>query len=555
MASRVSEVLYKLRDFFTAPAKKIESGYARLRKSSKKTADGVAKDAAKMQKSLGTLGSKVKALSGFFAGGLLARGAAGSFSDVANELDRLGKVAKRLDLDPNTLSAFEFAAERAGISTSRVVASLETLQKRTGEAVQGLGRAKIAFDTLGISADEFIKLGVEEQLFLLADGISTLADEETRAATAAQLFSKQNTELLQLIGNGSAELKNLVEQGKAYREITKEQTEAAAAYNDALANLGRQIDAIKFDKLTPALSEFSEFLDNIGAGDPIAGITAELAVLEANLKRNPLERLLRFESRPAILLRRRINELRTELRLLTREQKEATDEQKKNAEALKAAQQVTATYQGDLEALTDTYEAQAAARRGALEQETKELEKARKDQAAIEKEFKNLVDDITAPPQKEVFLIDLFNQINQARAALEGGETDQALTLARQGGDLLGQLKEKGTETQGTLSFLAKQLQRIGVEAAQTKVDAEIVDVDQATKAFATIQQKADILTQTAPAAGSAYAKAFLDAMRVEFENETLPAPRVAASAPARNIVRDGDEYRYETELEGRARK
>ena len=563
MASRVSEVIYRLKDLFTGPAKKVNAAYARIREASGRTSKKVASDSAKMGKSLGALSSKAKGLVGIFAGGLLARGAEGTFSDLANELDRLGKTADRLAIDPNTLSAFEFAAERSGVSVERVTASIATLQKRTGEAAQGIGRAKIAFDTLGIAVDDFIKLDAEEQLYLLADGISTLANEEDRAAVAAQLFSKANTEMLNVIGNGSAAVRELVEQGKAYRNITKEQTDAAAAYNDALSNLGRQVDAIKFDKLTPALAQFSEFLDNIGAGDKLKGLTTELILLEKEVAKSKLSRLFSIDRRSTGELLSRIYQVRNEIDDYRGAQEQATAAQDARAASLVDAQAENQKHQQQIESLTETYKAQLDTLKETLAAETAERQAARAEQAQIEREFAALVKDVTTPEKTDVSLADVFYADTQARAALAQGDIEASIAFARQGADLLGRLKQEGTETEGTLGFLAKKLQDVAREASQQKVALEVVDVDQAEAGVEGIKNKLAALESDAVTIGSQIGKAFVAALNTELGAATITAPALTEAAPptpaatgARRIVRDdNNSFRFETELERRGAK
>jgi len=183
MAKRVVEVFYELRDLFTGKIKKITSGYDDLRKTSGRTADKIERDNKrsagsfnKLTGSVGKLRSAWFALSGLFAGGAAARG----LTNFADELDRLGKVARRLDIDPNTLASLEFAADRSGVSIQKMSAAIETLQKRTGEALQGIGRAKLAFDALGISAEEFANLDAEQQLVTLANALQASRTDPAR---------------------------------------------------------------------------------------------------------------------------------------------------------------------------------------------------------------------------------------------------------------------------------------------------------------------------------------------------------------------------------------
>jgi hypothetical protein len=266
-------------------------------------------------------------------------------------------------------------------------------------------------------------------------------------------------------------------------------------------------------------------------------------------------------------MRARIAEIKSELRSLADEQEKRTAAAEAERAALALQQTANAQYGASLDTLTDKYKLQLDVRKKTLAEETAELTRARAEQKSIETEFQNLVNTITQPAQGDVFLLDVFEAIRKSKFALDSGEIEQSIALARQGGDLLGQLKEKGTETQGTLGFLAKQLQTVATEAAKKRTSTELVDKTAAQNAVDTLSAQAQILKDTAPAAGSEYARAFLEAMAAEFAATTLPAPQVAApvvstegvlTAPAGlppGVVRDGNSFTMRADVEARGRK
>jgi hypothetical protein len=530
MANRAVEVLYKLKDLFTGQVKKIRGSYDRLRDSSRRTAAGVEKDNERMSSSFGRLGAGVRAASVAFAAAFTGRAVARGVSSVADELDRLGKTAGRLDIDPNTLAALEFAADRAGVSVSKMSAAIETLQKRTGEALGGIGRAKIAFESLGISVEQFVELDAEQQLITIANALQGVASEEERAAIAAQLFSKANVDLLNVLNDGGAVLQRRIAEGKELRTVTKEATEAAADYNDALTNLSATLEGVKFGTFTPAIEYLNQQMQQLGLGaDPVKNLEEQLRLARVEfdaLARAGLQGSQAFEtaSLKVVYLNQKLDELK--------DAREADEEAaRKQTAAQKEQARETQQYQDQVAGLTKRYEERIKAQQAALDVETKQLRDARAEQASIEQEFNTLVKEITAPEIDDVGLGDIFGKINQAAAAASRGQSELAVETAREGGELLKQLKEEGTESETVLGYLAERLKAVATEAAGANVKAEIIDEQREKSALNRLEEDAAAMKDKFVASGTEAAKSYVNAVQAVFDSAKLRPPKVAAPA------------------------
>ncbi len=565
MASRVVEVLYRLKDFFTPSAKKISGGYEEIGRSSKRAADQVERSTTRMgsaiertRAGISRLRSAWFALTGILAGGAFIRGVAAT----ADELDRLGKTADRLGISANSLNAFEFAAERSGVAASKIAASLETLQKRTGEAAQGIGEARRAFEAFGIDVEQFTKLDVEQQLILLGDAFASVADEEERAALASQLFSKANIEILNLLNQGGGAIRAYVKEAKALNTITEEQTANAAKFNDNLRN---------------AQEALQGFLFSIG-GRALEGSTllAESLGLSANELRN-LEQAVFLAQRAVDRLPDSLSKSSAQYKLLTRELAAAQAELRAfalargraaiaDAEAAKEQQKqqaINKEYTASLNELNEEIAEGLQTRSAAITKETQELEAARRAQLQIEEEFAQRFKDITTRDlqPEDVNLGDVFGAQRRAAAAAAEGDAESAASIAREGFDLLELLQEKGTETAGTIQFLARELKRAATEAAASDVASEQTQVDQAAAAFAEAQKQADLLRANAPQLGSDFALAWLEGAQQAFaQNPLVPnieqptAARRSAPRGSPDITSysDGTDYRESVDRAGR---
>lgn len=536
MASRIAEVVYKLRDLFTGPAKNVEGGYEGIRRESRRAADSVQRDNQRMSGSFGSLGRAAKAGIAGIVAAFSAREVVGRIGDVANELDRLGKAAGRLKIDPGVLAGFEFALERSGVAASKATGALDTLQKRTGEALNGIGQARIAFENLGISIEAFANLDAEQQLVTIAEALRAVASEEERAALASQLLSKANIDLLNALELGGPALQNLINQGREYSGVTAEMTKAAAAYNDALSDLSKQLDGQKFKALTPIIQGLSDGFTKLGfrdVGDDIEAISLRIEYLEDLLRRNP------FAGEKE---KQEIEELTQRLIEIARTERELAKTREETARKQTEAAEASSLYQVSVEQLTDSFDAQTKAQKANLDQQTRELQTARNQQVSIEREFAQLREDINTKPVEDVTGLDIQTKVLEARRRLAAGDAEGAIRSAQQGAALLRQLQSQGEESGYVLSFLAKQLETVANKAAQTQVDIELVDEQKAQAEFDGVKNKADALKSDMVTTGSELGKAFVAAIQSGIDQApALTGP--AMPAPTPQIVREGNSF------------
>ena len=130
-----------------------------------------------------------------------------AFAEVA---DDIGKTSKALGVSSDDLQRLRFAGERAGVSMQQMDKSLGTLTKQLEDArTKGTGPAADAFETLGLSVDEFQQLGTEERVKKIADAMNKLPDPVQRSAVAMQLFGSRNKEMVNLLAEGSAGIQEL----------------------------------------------------------------------------------------------------------------------------------------------------------------------------------------------------------------------------------------------------------------------------------------------------------------------------------------------------------
>lgn len=564
MATRAVEVLYRLKDFFTKPIKRLEAGYRRIRQSSDKTADAVTRDNARSVKSFDGFTNAVSALRGKFA--LLASGAviaqvAVQANRLATEIDRLAKLGSRLDIDVNTLQALGYAAEQSSVSAEKMQDALENLQVVTGEALEGTGEAAEAFRRLGISVEDFAKLNAEEKVLLLADAFAAVESDERRAALAAKLFSEANREVLNVLEQGSGTISELIAKGRELRTLTPEMLEAAAEFKQTAADAGAAFEGATFKFGGPLLQAVNEVVQGFGAS------TNELKNLETQIR----DAKLLFDFGEAIgadfisdKAQERLFTLYGRLESYNQQVEKSKQVEASRKLELQAVAHANAEYEKSVESLTGAYADQVKAAQATLKKETSELQAARSEQLSVEQEFARLRKEVTSVKNEDVTGLDVQTATLEARRQLAAGNAEGAIEAAREGGDLLKQLHSQGDEAGYVLGFLAKQLEEVAKQASQQNVDAELVDTEQAKAGLNQLTGEMKVFTDNAATLGADAGKAFVAAFQAQL-NTKVAGPSVDAPTPSAptaqqrptRIIRngssfsDGTDFRREIEKRG----
>lgn len=194
---------------------------------------------------------------------LLGGGAAAGIFGVANSTASLGdEVAKTGDKIGIALGPFQelrYAAERSGVSTQKFDSSLERFVKRMGEATQGTGAARKAYDELGLSAEDLSRMTPEDSLELVADRLSSVENQSQRVAIAAQLFGREGVAMVNMMKDGSAGLRELRKDARATGYVLSEQAARdAETFKDAMLDAQLGMTGMKNTigaELMPAVTE------------------------------------------------------------------------------------------------------------------------------------------------------------------------------------------------------------------------------------------------------------------------------------------------------------
>ncbi len=111
------------------------------------------------------------------------------------------------------------------------------------------------------------------------------------------------------------------------------------------------------------------------------------------------------------------------------------------------------------------------------EQSVKRIEQIEKEQKQVAEEFSQLVDrTLNGEDGKEVDFIDTAKKRFDAQQALDTGDFEKALRLARQGGEMIDQMRQNGEGAKAAMNGLAKEFERIANSAVQLKKDKAVAE-------------------------------------------------------------------------------
>lgn len=163
-------------------------------------------------------GSAIASMGAAAAGAAVTAGSAGiallkSMSDQITEADRW---ARSLKVSTQELLAWQFAAEKAGVSGDQIADIFKDIGDKIGDAVLNKsGEAVDALNALGLSAEKLSKATPDKQLLAIGEALSKIG---TNAEKTNILESLGNdlSKLLPLFDNNNQKLRQFINLAKAY---------------------------------------------------------------------------------------------------------------------------------------------------------------------------------------------------------------------------------------------------------------------------------------------------------------------------------------------------
>lgn len=239
------------------------SGMDKAERASEKWRKQVQKDVADASKTLAGMATAAAAAA-------TAVGVAGYqlLKSTSEQVASTDKWAKSLNMSTQELLAWQFAAEKAGLSGDNMADIFKDLGDKIGDAVLNKsGEAVDALDSLGLSADKLSKVSPDKQLLAIGDALGKI---NTNSAKINILESIGNdlSKLLPLFDNNNEKLKNFIQLAKDYGVAPDPASiDDLVKVNDLFQDMESQVKGLKIEIATGLarvdLSPLQDSLDKI----------------------------------------------------------------------------------------------------------------------------------------------------------------------------------------------------------------------------------------------------------------------------------------------------
>jgi hypothetical protein len=213
-------------------------------------------------KSLGKFHAAFKNAAGKIAkAGALALAAAGVamvaiIKKTADEIDKISKEARKLDITTEMLTGLGHAAKLSGLDSEKLGKSLIKMTKAVSEANEGLSTQKKAFEGLGISITDLRDMDAGAQFLAIADGLQGVENHSDKVRIAMDIFGRTGGDMLITMEQGAEGIRRAMKEAEHLGITFKnEQGAMVEEANDAMTKL-QAIAKGAFNQITIAVAPF-----------------------------------------------------------------------------------------------------------------------------------------------------------------------------------------------------------------------------------------------------------------------------------------------------------
>ncbi|WP_431643160.1 phage tail tape measure protein [Enterobacter hormaechei] len=239
------------------------------------------------------VGSAISSVGVAAAGAAVAASAAGiallkSTSDQITETDRW---AKSLRVSTQELLAWQFAAEKAGVSGDQMADIFKDIGDKIGDAVLNKsGEAVDALNALGLSADKLSKTTPDKQLLAIGEALSKVSTNAGKI-TILESLGNDLSKLLPLFDNNNEKLKSFIQQAKDYGVAPDAKSiNDLLKVNELFQDIDAQVKGLKIEiasglakvdlsQLNRSLSDVKNILTDPSVLQGLASLVSQIAGL------------------------------------------------------------------------------------------------------------------------------------------------------------------------------------------------------------------------------------------------------------------------------------
>lgn len=218
----------------------------------------------------------LKSLAVMAAGAVSVGGLAVMTKKALDTAGALADTAFNLGLNVEALQELRYAAELSGVAQESFDKSLEKFTRNIGEAAQGSGAAKDAFNILGVSVrDAEGNIRDTESVFRdVSDAMANIENPTERVRLAFDLFGKQGVAMVNMLAQGSSAMDAMRQRARDLGIVLEaDLIKEAEAAGDELDTLGKVV-SVNLSRallgLSPIIADTAGWLSELAAGAGVA---------------------------------------------------------------------------------------------------------------------------------------------------------------------------------------------------------------------------------------------------------------------------------------------
>jgi lambda family phage tail tape measure protein len=213
-----------------------------------------------------------------------AIGAAGFqlLKSTSKQIAETDRWAKSLNIATQDLLAWQFAAEKAGVTGDQMADIFKDIGDKIGDAVLNKsGEAVDALNALGLSAEKLSKVPVDKQLLAISDALGKIGTHAEKT-TILESLGNDLSKLLPLFDNNNKKLEQFISLAKDYGVAPDPQSiDDLVKVNALFEDMEAQVQGLKMEiaaglakvDLSPLQSSLGQLRDVLTDPEILQGIT------------------------------------------------------------------------------------------------------------------------------------------------------------------------------------------------------------------------------------------------------------------------------------------
>ena len=179
-------------------------------------------------------------------------------NEVSSVGDKIDKQSQALGLSRKAYQEWDYILGQNGASIDSLGVSMKTLNSAILSAGEGSKESMTAFRQLGLNVHEIETMNMEDQFDAVVRAFQKMPAGAQKSALAVKLFGRNGMELLPLLNQSETSLDELRARAEELGIIMSDDAvDASVAYNDAMDDLNRTFNGLKYSvgaKLLPAMT-------------------------------------------------------------------------------------------------------------------------------------------------------------------------------------------------------------------------------------------------------------------------------------------------------------